>query len=112
MGKDFLRYINKENTHWEVNVGTSYGTEYWQLHINKQQNGMFKSELAMPKSRFYMKKRFVGLHPEILACEIVIAVQNATMNSFMNIQHSQSALLHRGWNPFNRNSLNCSHKSS
>jgi hypothetical protein len=30
------------------------------------------------------------------------------MNSFMNIQHSQSALLHRGWNPFSRNSLDYS----
>jgi hypothetical protein len=26
----------------------------------------------------------------------------------MNIQHSQSASPHRGWNPFNRNSLDCS----
>jgi hypothetical protein len=29
------------------------------------------------------------------------------MNSFMNVQHSQSALQHRGWNPFNKNSLDC-----
>jgi hypothetical protein len=56
MGKDFLRYINKENTCWEVNVVASYGTEYWQLHDNKWQNSMFKSELAMSKSKFYMKK--------------------------------------------------------
>jgi hypothetical protein len=74
MGEDFLRYINIDNTRWEVNVGASYGTEYWQLHNNKQQSGMFKSELAMSKSNFYMKKRLVGLHPEILACEIVVVV--------------------------------------
>ncbi len=107
MGKDFLRYINKENTHWEANLGTLYGTEYWQLDNNKQQNRMFKSELVLTMSKFYMKKRLVGLSPEILACKIVLVVQNAILNLFMNIQHSQSALLHRGWNPFNRNSLDC-----
>jgi hypothetical protein len=96
MGKDFLRYINKENTHWEANLGTLYGTEYWQLDNNKQQNRMFKSELVLTMSKFYMKKRLVGLSPEILACKIVLVVQNAILNLFMNIQHSQSALLHRG----------------
>ena len=101
MGKDFLRYINKENTHWVVNVGALYGTEYWQLHDVKWQNGMFKSELAMSKSKIYIKKRLVGLPPEILACKILLIVWDVIMNFFMNIQHSQSALLHRGWNPFN-----------
>ena len=60
MGEVFLRYINKENTHWEGNVGASYGTEYWQLHDNKWQNGMFRSELAMLKSKFYIKKNWLA----------------------------------------------------
>jgi hypothetical protein len=42
MGKNFLRYIIKENTCWEANLGPSYATDYWQLHNNKRQNGMFK----------------------------------------------------------------------
>ncbi len=29
------------------------------------------------------------------------------MKSFMNNQYSTAALLHRGWNPYNRNSLDC-----
>jgi hypothetical protein len=107
MGEDFLRYINDSHTRWVVNLGASYGTEYWQLHDDKRQNGLFKSELAKSKSRFYMRKRLVGLPPEILPCEIVLVVRDAIMNSFMNVQHSQSALQHRGWNPFNRNSLDC-----
>ena len=107
MGEDFLRYINDSQTRWVVNLGVSYGTEYWQLHDDKRQNGLFKSELAKSKSRFYMRKRLVGLPPEILPCEIVLVVRDAIMNSFMNVQHSQSALQHRGWNPFNKNSLDC-----
>jgi hypothetical protein len=107
MGEDFLRYINDSQTRWVVNLGASYGTEYWQLHDDKRQNGLFKSELAKSKSRFYMRKRLVGLPPEILPCEIVLVVRDAIMNSFMNVQHSQSALQHRGWNPFNKNSLDC-----
>ncbi len=107
MGEDFLRYVNEAATHWEVNLGASYGTEYWQLHNDRRQNGVFKSELASSKSRFYMKKRLAGLPAEILPCEILIVVRDAIMNSFMNIQYSQAALLHRGWNPFNCNSMDC-----
>jgi hypothetical protein len=88
MGEDFLRYVNEAATHWEVNLGASYGTEYWQLHNDRRQNGAFKSELASSKSRFYMKKRLAGLPAEILPCEIVIVVRDAIMNSFMNIQYS------------------------
>jgi hypothetical protein len=107
MGEDFLRYVKEAATHWEVNLGALYGTEYWQLHDDRRQNGAFKSELASSKSRFYMKKRLAGLPAEILPSEIVIVVRDAIRNSFMNIQYSQAALLHRGWNPFNRNSMDC-----
>jgi hypothetical protein len=108
MGEDFLRYINKEGSLWEANIGASYGTEYWQLHDDKRQNGAFKSELLLSKSKFYLKKRLAGLPAEILPCEIVLVVRDAIMNSFINLQYSQSALLHRGWNPYNRNTLDCS----
>jgi hypothetical protein len=56
MGEDFLRYINKEGSCWEANIGASYGTEYWQLHDDKRQNGAFKSELLLSKSKFYYMK--------------------------------------------------------
>ncbi len=49
--KDFLRYVNDEEMHWKVNLGTLHGTEYWQLH-NDKHNGAFKSELALSNSRF------------------------------------------------------------
>ncbi len=29
------------------------------------------------------------------------------MKSFMNLTYTQSALVQRGWNPYNRNKLNC-----
>ncbi len=96
MGKDFLRYVNDEETNWEVNLGAPYGTEYWQLHDNKKQNGAFNSVFALLKSRFYKKKWMAGLDPEILPCEIVIVVRDAIMKSFMNSQYSTAALLHRG----------------
>ncbi len=54
-GKDFLRFVNDGETHWEVNLGASYRTEYWQLQDDKQQNSMFKLELALSKSKFYLK---------------------------------------------------------
>ncbi len=56
MGEDFLMYMNKKQTHWEMSLGASYGTEFWQLHNEKQQNEAFKSVLALSQSRFYMKK--------------------------------------------------------
>ncbi len=90
-------------THKKVNLGAPYGTEYWQLHDNKRQTGVFKSELALSKSRLHKKKRLLGLDPEILPCEIVFVVQDAIMKSFINSQYSTAALLQRGWNPYNRN---------
>ena len=84
MGENFLRFVNDERTRWEVNIGAAYNTEYWQLHDDKWQNGTFKLKSALSKSKFYMKKRLVGLPPEILPCEIVIAVQDGIMKSFMN----------------------------
>ncbi len=65
MGKDILRYVNDNRTQWEANLSASYGTECCQLHDNKKQNKAFKSELALSKSRFYMKKRLAGFAPEI-----------------------------------------------
>ena len=44
MGEDFLRYVSEAATHWEVNLGASYGTEHWQLHDDRKQNGAFKSQ--------------------------------------------------------------------
>ncbi len=107
MGEDILRYVNDKETHWEANLGALYGTEYWQLHNNKRQNKAFKSEFALSKQRFNKKKWLAGLDPEILPCKIVIVIQDAIMKSFMNSQYSTVVLLHRGWNPYNRNLLNC-----
>jgi hypothetical protein len=72
MGEDFLRYVNDADSRWEVMLGASYGTEYWQLHDDRKQNGAFKDQLAASKSNFYLKKRLAGLPPEILPCEIVL----------------------------------------
>ena len=106
MGEDFLRYVNEAETCWEVNLGGSYGTKYWQLHDDRRQNGAFKSELASSKSRFY-KKRLAGLPAEILPSKIILVVRDAIIKSFMNIEYLWSVLVQRGWNPFNRNSLDC-----
>ena len=60
MGEDFLRYVKEVEICWEMNLGASYGTKYWQLHDNRRQNGVFKSELSSSKSRFYMKTDWLG----------------------------------------------------
>ena len=48
------------------------------------------------KEQALHEKRLVGLPPEILVCKILLAVWNTIINSFMNLQLSLSALLHRG----------------
>jgi hypothetical protein len=35
----------------------------------------------------------------------MIVIQDAIMKSFVNSQYSTAALMHRGWNPYNRNLL-------
>jgi hypothetical protein len=44
MGEELFRYVNDTDSCWEVNLGASYGTEHWQLHDNRKQNGAFKSQ--------------------------------------------------------------------
>jgi hypothetical protein len=85
MGEDFLRYVNDTDSHWEVNLGASYGTEYWQLHDDRKQNGAFKDQLAASKLNFYLKKRLAGLPPEILPCKIVLVARDTIMKLFMNV---------------------------
>ncbi len=57
MGEDFLRYVNDADSRREVNLGASYGTEFWRLHDDRKQNGAFKDQLAALKSNFYLKKK-------------------------------------------------------
>lgn len=62
MGEDFLQYVNDADSRWEVNLGASYGTEYWQLYDDRKQNGAFKDQLAASKSNFYLKKGWLVCH--------------------------------------------------
>jgi hypothetical protein len=52
-----------------------------------------------------MKKRVHGMDAELLPVEIVIVLRDAIMNSFMVEDFSISTLVHRGWNPYNRATL-------
>ena len=101
----FLTYVNNDSTLWLPILGVPYGTSIWQLHDDKRQNGAFKGALVDAKRKFFRKKREHGLKPEILPTEIVIVAQDAIMNSFMNLGFTLRALSHRGWYPYNRNTL-------
>ena len=48
---DFLKYINAEDTHWNVCIGVPYGTSLWQIGDSAQQNGRFKMLLTEKKKR-------------------------------------------------------------
>jgi hypothetical protein len=102
---DFLTYVNNDSTLWLPILGVPYGTSIWQLHDDKRQNGAFKGALVDAKRKFFRKKREHCLKPEILPTEIVIVAQDAIMNSFMVLEFTLRALSHRGWYPFNRNTL-------
>ncbi len=62
MGEEFLWYVNDTYSCWEVNLGALYGTEHWQLHDGRKQNGAFKSQLAASKLNFYTKKGWLDCH--------------------------------------------------
>ena len=101
MGEAFLEYVNDESHRWLAMLGAPYGTDIWQFHDDKRQNGCFKTELSDAKSRFTLKKRVHGLKAEILPVEIVIPLREAIMNSFMRTDFGKSALAVRGCYPFN-----------
>jgi hypothetical protein len=39
---EFQEYTNYKETKWEVNIGLSYGTSYWQVGGSPEQNKFFK----------------------------------------------------------------------
>ena len=102
MGEEFLRYVNNDDNRWKPILGTPYGTDKWQFHDDKRQNGSFKTYLAEAKSRWIMKKRVHKLPPEVLPQEIVVVLHDAITSSFMVKKFGESAHCDRGWNPFNR----------
>ena len=75
------------------------------MHDGTRQNGVFKTQLAEAKQKFFVKKRDVGLPCEIRQEEVVIVLQEAINNSFNNVTYAKSALARRGWAPFNRATL-------
>ena len=53
---DFLKYVNKKETKWEVCIGLPYGTSYWQVGDSSEQNGCFKMSLTRAKQELVTKK--------------------------------------------------------
>ena len=88
-----------------MGLATSQGTEIYQFHDDERMNGTFKCSNSDAKSKFFMKKRENGLPAELLPEEVVIVLRTAIMNSYMNIEYAQKALLRRGWWPYNRATL-------
>lgn len=105
MGEDFLQYVNDDDNLWMPLLGAIYSTNIWQFHNDGRMNGSFKAALGIAKSKFYMKKRVHGMDAELLPVEIVIVLRDAIMNSFMVEDFGISTLVHRGWNPYNRATL-------
>ena len=46
----FLKYINDKTTEWCVYLGVPYGTAYWQVGDNKEQNGSFNMAMTDVKT--------------------------------------------------------------
>ena len=105
LNSGFLVYTNEPDTNWMVILGAPYGTDIWQYHDDTRQNGTFKSAFYDAKSKFVLKKRVNGLPGEVRTDEIVIVLQPAVMESFMRKDIGRRTNAHRGWNPFNRNTL-------
>lgn len=105
MDGGFLRYVNQSKTKWLPVLGVPYGTSIWQVHDDKRQNGAFKMALSHAKSQYIRKKRAHNLKPEIVPLDIVIVARDAIENSFLRRDLTLRALSHRGWYPYNRNTL-------
>ena len=52
-----------------------------------------------------MKKRAHGLPAELFPQEIVIVLRTEIIKSFLDVVFAQAALARRGWNPYNRATL-------
>ena len=102
MSEELLGYSTAELTKWLVELGSSYGSNHYQLHDDERMNGNFSHAMSDEKSKLVRKKRLHGLKPDIERHEIVLVVNAATERSFADKPKTKKALAIRGWNPPNR----------
>ena len=106
VGLDFLGYVNEDDTKWTCVLGVPYGTDLWQVHDDKRQNGSSKMALSDEKRKWFLKKRREHNLPSELMCEEVVNIfRPAIVRSFLVVDHAKKTLVHRGWEPFNRATL-------
>ena len=101
---DFLKYINAEETHWNVCIGVSYGTSLWQVGDSNQQNGRFKMLLTEKKKEIYQQHLNTfqqKLH--LMRTDFMPLVNSTWPIAFGDIQSNKKAIAERGWGPFNKN---------
>ena len=101
----FLDYVNSEETKWTVCIGVPYGTNLWQVGDSAQQNGAYKSRLALEKQLLLEKKQEMRLDFRIDRHDVVGLVHRAWEYSFAKRDSSKRAISERGWNPLTYNLL-------
>jgi hypothetical protein len=96
---DFLKYVNKKETKWEVCIGLPYGTSYWQVGDSSEQNGCFKMSLTRAKQELVTRKNDAGLPFTIEKTDVVGLVREAWKTSFARVRTNVKAITSRGWGP-------------
>jgi hypothetical protein len=101
----FLDNVNAADTNWTVCIGVLYGMNLWQVGDSVQQNGAYKSRLALEKSLLLQKKQKMQLDFRIDRHDVVGLVHRAWEHSFAKVENNRKAITERGQNPLTFNLL-------
>ena len=83
-----------------------YGTSYWQVGENVQQNGCFKMALTRFKQELLTKKEGRQAEFAIEKDDIVDLVARACKVSFVQVDNNlNAAIAEKGWGPLNYRTL-------
>ena len=81
----FLKYINDSTTEWCVYLGVPYGTAYWQVGDNKEQNSSFNISISTTKRKLLDVKRSHCLKGPINKSELMLLINIVWNKSFTRV---------------------------
>ena len=101
---EFLKYINNEQTKWNVCIRVPYGTALRQVGGDlSQQNGKFKILLSKKTRELFEKRlRTFCQHMYLLKTDIMVIIKDVWPEAFGDVESNLKAIYLIGWNLLTR----------
>jgi hypothetical protein len=94
--------LGRQSHKWNGCHGLPQGTQDWQYHDDRVQNGTYKGCLAQEKISLIRFKKLHGMPPTLEKTDVIPLVNAVFHKSFGNVAAGKRVAVRRGLNPLNR----------